>query len=97
MDVNVAGPVHRAGAGTMVKDRFRNYFYNPGFQNWNIGLFKEFAVTERHRLLLRGEAFNWLNHPNWSGFDANPRSATFGKVVSKTDQRNLQISMRYSF
>jgi len=95
--LTVAGLFSPPAPGTMVKDRLRNYFYNPGFQNWNIGLFKEFAVTERHRVLLRGEAFNWLNHPNWSGFDADPRSATFGKVVSKTDQRNLQLSLRYSF
>jgi hypothetical protein len=83
--------------GTMVKDRLRNYFYNPGFQNWNLGMFKEFAMTERHKVLFRAEAFNWLNHPNWSGMDTNPRSATFGKVTGKQDQRNLQLSLRYSF
>jgi hypothetical protein len=83
--------------GTMVKDRIRNYFNQPGFQNWNIGLFKEFAVTEKHRFLLRGEAFNWLNHPNWGGVDGNPRSATFGKVTGKSSERNLQVSVRYSF
>jgi hypothetical protein len=84
-------------AGTIVRDRLRNAFYNPGFQNWNIGLFKEFAVTEKHRVLLRAEGFNWLNHPNWAGMDTNPRNATFGKVTSKNDQRNLQLSLRYSF
>ena len=84
-------------AGTMVKDRLRNYFYNPGFQNWNVGLFKEFAVTERNKVLFRAEAFNWLNHPNWGGADRNPRSSTFGKVTGKNDQRNLQLSLRYSF
>jgi len=41
--------------------------------------------------------FNWLNHPNWGGVDGNPRSATRGKVTSKTSERNLQISLRYSF
>jgi hypothetical protein len=84
-------------AGTMVKDRLRNYFYNPGFQNWNLGLFKEFAVTERHRALFRVEAFNFPNHPNWGGVDNNPRNATFGKVTSKSSERNLQLSLRYSF
>ena len=84
-------------AGTMVKDRLRNYFRSPGFQNWNIGLFKEFAITERQRFLLRAEAFNWLNHPNLNGFDSNPRSSTFGKVTGKGSQRNLQLSLRYSF
>ena len=95
--LTVNGLFTAPATGTMVKDRLRNYFYNPGFQNWNIGLFKEFAVTERHKLLIRAEAFNWLNHPNWGGFDSNPRSSTFGKVTGKNDQRNLQLSMRYSF
>lgn len=96
--MNGSTPLFTAPAnGTMVKDRLRNYFYNPGFQNWNIGLFKEFAVTERHKFLLRGEAFNWINHPNWGGFDSNPRSSTFGKVTGKSSERNLQFSLRYSF
>lgn len=92
------GPLFTApAAGTIVRDRLRNYFYNPGFQNWNIGLFKEFAVTEKQRLLLRAEGFNWINHPNWSGMTTDPRSAAFGKVTGKQDQRNLQLSLRYSF
>ncbi len=83
--------------GTMVKDRLRSYFYNPGFQNWNLGIFKEFAITEQHKVLFRAEAFNWLNHPNWSGAGSNPRSSTFGKVTGKSSERNLQLSLRYSF
>ena len=81
----------------MVKDRLRNDFYQPGFQNWNLGLFKEFAATERHKVLFRVEAFNWPNHPNWGGVDGNPRNATFGKVTGKSSERNLQLSLRYSF
>ncbi len=84
-------------AGTIVRDRLRSYFYNPGFQNWNIGLFKEFAISERHRVLFRVEGFNWPNHPNWNGFDSNPKSSTFGKVTGKGGQRNMQLSLRYSF
>ncbi len=84
-------------AGTIVRDRLRDYFYNPGFQNWNLGLFKEFAVTERHKVLFRVESFNWINHPNWNGADGNPRSSTFGKVTGKSSERNMQLSLRYSF
>jgi hypothetical protein len=83
--------------GTMVKDRIRDYFYNPGWQNWNLGLFKEFAFTEKQKLLFRAEAFNWLNHPNWSGMDTNPNNSTFGAVTNKNSERNLQLSLRYSF
>ncbi len=32
--------------------------YNPGFNNWNIGLFKKFAITERIGFQFRAEAFN---------------------------------------
>lgn len=84
-------------AGTIVKDRIRNYFYNPGFQNWNLGLFKNFAITEKQNFLMRFEAFNWINHPNWDGINGDPRSQAFGKVTTKNSQRNLQISLRYSF
>ena len=84
-------------AGTIVKDRIRNYFYNPGFQNWNLGLFKNFAITEKQNFLMRFEAFNWINHPNWDGINGDPRSQAFGKVTTKNSQRQLQISLRYSF
>lgn len=84
--------------GTFVSGYFRSLIYNPGFQNWNLGLFKTFAVTEHQSLLLRFEAFNWINHPNWGGADSNPNSGTFGKITGKNDdRRNLQLSMRYTF
>ena len=70
---------------------------NPGFQSWNIALFKTFRITERQRVNLRAEAFNWLNHPNWGSADTNPTSATFGKVTSKSGSRNIQLSLHYSF
>ena len=53
--------------------------------------------TERQGLQFRAEAFNFPNHPNWSGVDTNPTSATFGMVTSKFSERNLQLSLRYTF
>ncbi len=75
----------------------RNTLYNVGFQNWNMALFKDFVVGERHRVQFRAEFFNWPNHPNWGGVDGNPRSGTFGKVTGKSSERNVQISVRYNF
>jgi hypothetical protein len=72
-------------------------FHHPGFQNWNLAVFKRFAITESHNLQFRAEAFNFPNHPNWDNVDTNPTSATFGKVTNKTSERNLQLSLRYSF
>lgn len=72
-------------------------FNNVGFQNWNASLFKSFRIAERHTIQLRGEAFNLPNHPNWNGVDGNPTSATFGMVTGKSSERNIQVSLRYSF
>ncbi len=75
----------------------RNAVHNPGFQNWNIGLFKKFAINERSGFQFRAEAFDAFNHPNWNGADFNPTSATFGKVTGKSNERNLQLSLRFYF
>ncbi len=72
-------------------------FNNVGFQNWNLSLFKAFQINERHAVQFRAEGFNWLNHPNWGGVDTNPTSSTFGMVTSKSSNRSLQLSLRYSF
>lgn len=95
--VNGAAVWTKPAAGTFVTDRVRNQFYNPGFQNWNLSMFKDFAITEQQKILLRFDAFNWLNHPNWSGVDTNPNNATFMMVTGKSSERNLQLALRYSF
>jgi hypothetical protein len=76
----------------------RNSIYQPGFQDWNLSLFKTFAIKESQRLEFRAEAFDVNNHPNWSGPNLNPTSSTFGEVTGKTGlARNLQLSLRYAF
>jgi predicted heme/steroid binding protein len=99
--------------GTFNTQRVRNLIYQPGFQNWNMGLFKTFPVNERFRFQFRAEAYNVWNHPNWcansgcngtTNIGLNPtNSATFGKVLSKGSgssgqgERNLQLSLRLEF
>jgi len=107
--VSATGPLAKAGAtpnftqpapGTFTTQRSRNEFYNPGFQSWNGGLFKDFHVTERQYLTFRAEGFNFLNHPNWDGANTDPNSKYFGQVTGKNSnqpQRQLQLSLRYTF
>jgi len=71
--------------------------HHPGFQNWNLAAFKNFRFAERHNVQFRFEAFNWVNHPNWNAAEVNPTAATFGMVTAKGSERQLQLSLRYSF
>ena len=84
-------------AGTFTTQSNRGIIRQPGFQNWNLGLHKTFRITERQRLRFQVEAFNWINHPNWSAPNTNPTAGTFGKITAKSSQRNLQFALRYSF
>jgi carboxypeptidase family protein/TonB-dependent receptor-like protein len=94
-------------AGTFVTQQVRDIIYQPGFQNWNMGLFKKIPVNERVNFQFRAEAFNVWNHPNWCGssgcngttnINLDPSStANFGKVLTKGSERNLQLSLRAEF
>lgn len=52
----------------------RNIFVAPGYYNLDIGIIKQFSITERVKLDFRTEMFNVLNRAN---FD-NPRDASVG-------------------
>ncbi len=89
----------RPAAGTISNQKARGLFYNVGFQNHNLRLTKEFVIKENHAIQFVVEGFNWLNHPNWGGVDTNPNNlaTTFGKVTTKSGQREMQVALRYSF
>ena len=72
-------------------------FYGPGSYNFNSAIFKEFRVTERHRFVLRWEQYDTLNHPNWSSPNTTPTSAAFGKITTKSGNRDQQIALKFTF
>ncbi len=76
----------------------RNAYRNPGEMQWDLALFKNFNMGGARRLQLRAEMFNFLNHPNLSGIDANPLSGNFGRITSKDgNRRDTQVSVRFLF
>jgi len=81
------------------QEGIRNIIHNPGFINFNMGLFKKIPVTEKTAFQFRMQAFDVFNHPNWGGASFNPTNlSTFGKITGKTnDVRSLQFSLRFQF
>jgi Carboxypeptidase regulatory-like domain len=69
----------------------------PGAVNLDTALSREFIVRERMRLELRFEAFNVLNHPNFSNPDNLLSDSTFGQIQSDAGPRILQFAGRLQF
>jgi hypothetical protein len=85
----------------------RNLLYNPGEQQWDIAVFKNFSLGGTRKVQFRAEFFNFPNHPNLGNVHTNslagglnyadPTNANFGRVVTKTGQRDIQLSLRFLF
>lgn len=54
--------------GLTFGDAGRNSVRNPGRTNFDMALFKHFAIRESTAFELRAEAFNVFNHTEWNGY-----------------------------
>ncbi|MEO7143279.1 MAG: hypothetical protein ABI165_07210, partial [Bryobacteraceae bacterium] len=63
--------------------------YGPGLDDWDISLFKNFALgkSETRRLQLRFESYNTFNHTQYTGIDTGARF----------DQNNNQTNTNYGY
>lgn len=87
-------------AGTFnLQKGVRDSIYQPGFQNWNLSMKKKFPINQRAGFEFNADAYNFINHPNWSGPNLNPTSGQFGQVTGKStsNPRNIQAGLRLVF
>jgi hypothetical protein len=83
----------------------RNVIRYPGAFNFDTSLSRVFHFTERVRLEARAEAFNIINHTNFTayannaygGLTATLSSGTFGQITSAGDPRILQFALKMHF
>ncbi|MCL2659061.1 MAG: hypothetical protein FWD64_00890, partial [Acidobacteriaceae bacterium] len=69
----------------------------PGYQIYNISVFKNFQRGDRQRLQIRAESFNLPNHPNPQGVTMGFGNANYGKVSSWQSMRQIQFGAKYYF
>ncbi len=74
-----------------------NAFREPGAWNLNVGLAKDFAITERARLRLGMDGFNFLNHTNLSGLVTSINNRFFGELQGTGGARQIQLNARLNW
>jgi hypothetical protein len=76
----------------------RNIVRNPGDQQWDLAIFKNFTVSGQQKIQFRVEMFNFINHPNLSGPNTDITNANFGRSITKDgNRRDIQLALRYMF
>jgi hypothetical protein len=76
----------------------RNSLRGPNTYNVDMSVSRIFPIRERLNFQLRMEAFNVLNHPNFTTFTtSNPTNGTFGNATGAADPRIFQLAGKFSF
>jgi hypothetical protein len=70
-------------------DAGRTSVVGPDFVNFNVSLFKNFALSERFRLQFRTEFFNVFNHTNLGLPNQNFDQPSAGVITSTVNQAQL--------
>ena len=93
-------PTAYTGLGTMQ----RNFGTGPGFADLDLSGEKETKLFKSVSFILRADAFDILNHPNFGQPSGNVQSGTFGQITSTRfatsdggSSRQLQISAKFLF
>lgn len=69
----------------------------PGYQRWDVSLFKTFALREAMRLQFRAETFNLPNHTNLQSVSTAYGSTNFGQITSTREARRIQAALKLLF
>jgi hypothetical protein len=102
-DVNAfTGPSSRTDYGNTPRTVFRE----PGINNWNLSVFKNFVLGGRRKAQFRWEIYNLLNHTqfdalnrefHWDTATQRQTNALFGTVTGARPARIMQGSIRFTF
>ena len=93
---------HVPAAGTL-GDMSKTLLRGPGVNNFDIALFKNFALREWLRAQFRVEGYNAFNHTQFSTFDSTARfdangnqvNGQFGQFTAAANPRQLQLALEH--
>ncbi len=75
----------------------RDFLNGPSFSNFDMALFKKFAVTETSRFEFRAEAFNVFNQAEFVGVNSVINQANFLNPSYAQPARVLELALKFIF
>ncbi len=84
-------------ASYQVGNEKRSTIQGPGYNRFDLGVFRNFRLYREYSFQLRGEAYNVLNHTNWATVTTSATSGSFGQVTAARDPRIMQVGGKFIF
>jgi hypothetical protein len=75
----------------------RTIVEGPGAVTFDFALTKNTKISERYSAEFHADLINAFNHPNFATPDTTLGSPNFGRVVSKSGNRNIQLGIKFIF
>jgi outer membrane receptor protein involved in Fe transport len=75
----------------------RNAVFGPSDWNVDLALLKNLGLGSRRSVQMRVEAYNVFNHDNLDDPVLNLTSPDFGRILTRRDNRRLQLGLRVSY
>ena len=75
----------------------RNTVTGPSVVAIDFSLFKNFPINERVRFQLRAEAFNLINHPNFTSLSTTYDASNAGQLNAALAARQIQLALKLLF
>ena len=69
----------------------------PGLSDWDLGIEKQFPVSESKRFEFRAEFLNLTNTPIFNSPNLSVDSTQFGWITSSQGERNIQFALKFYF
>ena len=76
----------------------KSHVRGPGVVNFDLSLFKKFAIDEKRAIEFRSEFFNAFNNPHFANPNTSLGNAAFGRISATVlTPREIQFGLKLTF